>query len=188
MANLKLTDVERLLLANQYDILGLLKKEDGYTKMAENLRDGHKWIYEQDATYISDNLPDDDANHVLTILGIYSDLRYSYKQLSDKSGIDEHALIFPGFDGNNEAELRHFAHALSKNGRYIETVGRDARNSHMPTTDMYRRQISEWKNLGSPKYPFSKEQVEKIIDARTHPANPSEALHPVKAGRDRQGV
>ena len=171
MAKLQLTDIERLLLANQYDILGLLKKDEGYTKMAENLRDGHKWIYEQHATQISDNLPDDVAEHVLTILGVYSVLRDSYKQLSDKSGIDEHAVTFPGFDGNNEAELLHFAHALSKNGNYAETIGKDARNSHMPTTDMDRRQITEWKNLGSPRYPFSREEVLKIVDARTHPSN-----------------
>ena len=171
MAKLQLTDVERLLLANQYDILGLLKKDDGYTKMAENLRDGHKWIYEQHATQISENLPDEEAEHVLTILGIYSELRDSYKQLSDKSGIDEHSVMFPGFDGNNETELLHFARALSKNDNYAETIGKDARNSHMPTTDIYRRQIAEWKNLGSPRYPLSKEQVLQIIDARTHPSN-----------------
>lgn len=171
MAKLQLTDVERLLLANQYDILGLLKKDNGYAKMAENLRDGHKWIYEQHATQISDNLSDEDAEHVLTILGIYSDLRDSYKQLSDKSGIDEQAVTFPGFDGNNEAELLHFARAVFENDNYAETIGKDARNSHMPTTDIYRRQIAEWKNLGSPQYPFSKEQVLKVIDARTHPSN-----------------
>ena len=171
MAKLQLTDIERLLLANQYDILGLLKKDDSYTKMAENLRDGHKWIYEHHATQISDNLPDEEAEHVLTILGIYSDLLDSYRQLSDRSGIDEHAVTFPGFDGNNEAELLHFASALSKNGNYSETIGKDARNSHMPTTDMYRRQIAEWNALGSPAFPFSKEQVLKIVVARTHPSN-----------------
>ncbi len=121
MAKLQLTDVERLSPANQYDTLGLLKRDDGYTKMAENLRDGHKWIYEQHATKISENLPDEDAEHVLTILGIYSELRDNYKQLSDKSGIDEHAVTFAGFDGNNEAELLHFARALSKNNSYAET-------------------------------------------------------------------
>ena len=171
MAKLQLTDVERLLLANQYDILGLLKKDDSYTKMAENLRDGHKWIYEQHATQISDNLSDEDAEHVLTILGVYSDLRDSYNKLTDKTGIDEHTVTFPGFDGNNEAELLHFARALSKNGNYAETIGKDARNSHMLTIDIYRRQIAEWKNLGSPRYPLSKEQISKIIDARTHPSN-----------------
>lgn len=95
----------------------------------------------------------------------------SYKQLSDKSGIDEHAVTFPGFEGSNEAQLLHFAGALSKNNNYAETIGKDVRDSHMPTTDMYRRQISEWKNLGSPRYPFSKERVLKTIDTRTHSSN-----------------
>ena len=171
MAQLKLTDTERLLLANQYEIIGLLKKDDGYTNMAENLRDGHKWIYEQHATRIADNLSDEDSEHVLTILGIYSDLRDSYKKLSDKTGIDEHLVSFPGFDGNNEVELLSFSQALSKNGNYAETIGKDARNSHMPTTDMYSRQIAEWKSMGSPRYPLSKEQILKIVDARTHPSH-----------------
>ena len=171
MAQLHLTDVERLLLANQYEILGLLKKDDGYTRMADNLRDGHKWLYQQHATQVSDNLPDEDADHVLTILGIYSDLRHSYNQLGDKTGIEEHSVSFPGFDGNNEVELLHFARALSNNQNFSETIGKDARNSHMPTTDMYRRQISEWKSMGSPRYPLSKEQILRLLDARTHPSN-----------------
>ena len=171
MAKLQLTDTERLFLANQYEIIGILKKDDGYTQMAENLREGHKWLYEQHATQIADNLPDEDADHVLTILGIYSDLRDSYKQLTDNSGIEVHAVTFPGFDGNNEAELLNFSRALFKNGSYAETIGKDARNSHMPTTDIYRRQIAEWKTLGSPRYPLSKEQIMKIIDARIHPSN-----------------
>ena len=171
MAQLKLTDIERLLLANQYEILGLLKKDDGYTGMAENLRDGHSWIYEQNATRVADNLSDEDAEHVLAILGIYSDLRDSYQQLGDKAGIDEHLVSFPGFDGNNEAELLHFSSALSKNGNFAETIGKDGRNSHMPTSDMYRRQIVEWRSMGSPTYPLSKGQILKIIGARTHPSN-----------------
>jgi len=170
LAKLELTDTERLLLANQYEILGVLKKDEGYSRMAENLRDGHKWIYEHHATRIADNLPDEDAEHVLAILGIYSDLRDSYKQLNDKSGIDEHAVTFPGFDGNNESELLSFSRALSQNGNYAETIGKDARNSHMPTTDMYRRQIEAWKALGSPTHPLSKEQFLKIIEAKTHPS------------------
>ena len=171
MSKLNLTDTERLFLANQYEILGALKNDGGYTRMAENLRDGHKWIYEHHASQISDNLPDEDAEHVLTILGIYSDLRDSFKQLSDNSGIAEHSVIFPGFDGNNEAELLHFSRALLKNDNYAETIGKEPRNSHMPTTEMYRRQIAEWKALGSPRYPLSKESIVKIIDARTHPSN-----------------
>jgi uncharacterized protein len=171
VARIELTDIERLMLANQYEILGVLKKDDGYLQMAENLRDGHKWLYEQHTTRISDELSAENTEHVLTILGIYSDLRDSYKALTDKSGIDEHLVRFPGFDGNNEAELLHFAGALSKNGSYSETIGKDARNSHMPTTDMYQRMIDEWKEMGSPRYPFSKAQIVAIVEARTHPTN-----------------
>ena len=171
MAQIELTDIERLLLANQYEILGHLTKDDGYSRMAENLRDGHKWLYEQHATRISDNLPSEDVDHVLTILGIYSDLKASYTKLNDKSGVDEHLVNFPGFDGNNESELLHFAGALSKNGNYSDTVGKDARNSHMPTTDMYRRMIEEWREMGSPRYPLSKAQILAIIATKTHPSN-----------------
>jgi uncharacterized protein YfbU (UPF0304 family) len=116
-------------------------------------------------------LSEDDTKHVLTILGIYSDLRASYYNLTDNTGIDERTVTFPGFDGNNEAELLHFASALSRNGNYADTIGKSARNSHYPTTDIYLRQIAEWKNLGSPHYPFSKEQILKIIGARTHPSS-----------------
>lgn len=171
MAQLKLTDTERLILANQYQILGLLEEDDSYTEMADNLRSGHKWLYEQHATQIQDNLSDEDTKHVIAILGIYSDLRDSYKELVDKTGIDANLVNFPGFDGNNEAELLGFARSLSKSGRFTETLGKDARNSHMPTTDLYSRQIAEWKSLGSPNYPYSKEIILKIIDARMHPTS-----------------
>jgi uncharacterized protein YfbU (UPF0304 family) len=169
MARLELTNIERLLLANQYEILCTLKSDESYSRMAENLRSGHKWLYEQHAVRISDNLPESETEHVLSILGIYSDLRDSYDRLTDKSGIDEHLVKFPGFDGNNEAELLLFARALSQNGNYAETIGKDAKNSHMPTTAMYQRMIVEWKNLGEPRFPISRENILRITGARTHP-------------------
>ncbi|ANQ84338.1 hypothetical protein dqs_1284 [Azoarcus olearius] len=128
-------------------------------------------MYEQHATTISENLPESQVEHVLNILGIYSDLRDSYQSLSDKSGIESHLVTFPGFDGNNEAELLHFAQALSTNGNYSETIGKTARNSHMPTTDMYNRMIDAWEKLGKPRYPLSREQIMNILDARIHPSN-----------------
>lgn len=171
MAKLTLTDTERLILANQYEILGLLKEggdSEWYTRLAENLRDGHKWIYQQ-KLQLSENLSDADTNHVLDILGIFSALRDSYKQLADKSGITESDVTFPGFDGNNESELLHFARALSANGNYHETIGQEARNSHSPTRDTYSRMIGEWKRLGSPHFPFTKDQIVQILGARRFP-------------------
>ena len=169
MARIKLTDVERLILANQYEILSLLKEDDSYARLSEQLLEGHEWLYSQSFDFVSDNLPARDAEHVLSILGIFGDLKASYAQLADKSGIEPHEVEFPGFDGNNEADLLSFSRALRKNDRFVETIGDRAKNSHMPTTDMYDRMISKWRELGQPNYPYDKETMLAILGARTHP-------------------
>jgi uncharacterized protein YfbU (UPF0304 family) len=168
---LKLSDTERLILANQYEILAALKKDESLERLAENLRDGHEWLYSQGFDWFSENLPAEDAEHVLWILGIYGDMKASFEALSDKTGIDPRLLAFPGFDGNNESELLHFAGALRKSERFVETIGPNAKNSHMPTTDTYRRMIAKWRELGEPNYPYSREQIVAILDARIHPDN-----------------
>jgi hypothetical protein len=171
MRNLELTDKERLILANQYEIMSMLDKHSAeyYLLMSETLRAGHKWLYDQYFDVISENLSDDDAQYVLKILGIYSDLRDSYNQLEDKSDVDEKELSFPGFDGNNESEYLSFAGNLIKHRRFETTLGKTAKNSHMPTTSIYKRMINCWEELGSPLYPYSKEKIQKILAARLHP-------------------
>lgn len=169
MRDIELTDKERLLLANQYEILATLNDDDNYALMAETLRAGHKWLYDQFFDSISENLPDSQAQHVLRILGVYGDLQASYHDLADKSGIDEKELTFPGFDGNNESELLSFADSLIKHRRFELTLGKTARNSHMPTSDIYGRMIQRWQELGSPNYPYSKKAIQEILAARIHP-------------------
>ena len=171
MAKIDLTNAERLILANQYKILSLLEKDESYDRLSEQLLEGHKWLYSQSLDNVSENMPDDDAEHVLAILGIFGDLRDSYEKLEDKSGIDPHDLIFHGFDGNNESDLRSFARALRRSDRFVETLGKEVKNSHMPTTELYERMISKWRELGSPHYPYSKDIILAIIASQIHPSN-----------------
>ena len=65
MAKIDLTDVERLILANQYKILSLLEKDESYDRLSEQLLEGHKWLYSQSLDNVSEDMPDDDAEHVL---------------------------------------------------------------------------------------------------------------------------
>lgn len=171
MRDIELTDKERLFLANQYEILAALNDDEHYALMAETLRAGHKWLYDQFFDSLSENLSDSKAQYVLTILGIFGDMKASYDDLTDKTGIDEKSLTFPGFDGNNECELLSFADGLIKHGRFETTLGKNARNSHMPTSGMYGRMIERWKELGSPNYPYTKSTIEEILAARIHPDN-----------------
>ncbi|WP_019654035.1 YfbU family protein [Variovorax atrisoli] len=168
MEKLKLTDAERLILANQYEILGLLNKDDSFTRLAENLRDGHRWIYEE-KLHLSPNLSDADTHLVLDILRIYEALQDSHAQLTDKSGIDEGDLIFPGFGGNEEPELRAFAGALSQNGNYHHIVGDHPRDAHSATREMYGQMIGKWRELGKPR-PLNKDQIVAILAAKAFPA------------------
>jgi uncharacterized protein len=171
MPRLKLTDTERLILANQYDILATLRKDDDYARMAETLRNGHEWLYRQYFDSLSENLPKDKVEHVLRILGIYSDMQASFRDLTDKTGIKKTDLNFPGFDGNNESDLLSFAGGLRKHDNFADTIGPVAKNSHMPTTATYERMIEQWQALGKPDYPYSRETIIAIIEVRTHPEN-----------------
>ncbi|MCX7208072.1 MAG: YfbU family protein [Proteobacteria bacterium] len=163
MHDINLSKVERLILANQYEILGELRQEEYYSRLAVSLREGHKWLYMKIFDSVSDDLSDADREHVFAILGIYGDMRDSYKELQDKSGIDEHELNFLGFDGNNEVELCSFTDALFENGHFTNTIGRLRKNSHSPTTQIYRRMIQCWQELGKPNYPYSREQITAIL-------------------------
>lgn len=167
----KLTDIERLLLANQYEILAELKENESYARLSEQLRDGHEWLYSQAFEWLSPNMPSDQAEYVLTILGIFSDLKDSFQQLVDKSGIEPRSVEFPGFDGNNEAELLTFTRALRADGRFTHTIPEHGKNSHFPTTDLYLRIIAEWRRLGEPSFPYSRETVLALTNARVHPEN-----------------
>ncbi|MFV5344274.1 YfbU family protein [Acinetobacter oleivorans] len=159
---LELTDKERLILANQYEILGLLKKEDYYLNLAEQLRDGHKWLYRQSFNSLYENLPDEDAELVINILQVYEALKDSYNALSDKSGITIQDVSFAGFDGNNEPELIGFVDALNKAHRFSSTIDAGVLDSHMPQAQTYQNMIQKWHELDKSNR-LTKEQILYIL-------------------------
>lgn len=176
--NLEISDAERLILANQYEILARLDRlqsgheHDSYSLLASQLRDGYEWLYQQSLSYMADVLDERVVNHVLETLELFSTLKASYDRLADKSGIDEHHVTFLGFDGNNEAEMLGFAHALGQADRYNSVLDEgNCPNSHMPTYELYGRMIEQWKALGSPRFPLTKDHIQQIAAARIHPEN-----------------
>jgi hypothetical protein len=104
----------------------------------------------------------------LDILSMYQEMNDCYEKLDDKSGIDQRDLKFPGFDGNNEAELLAYARY------YVEDLGRFSRlgitylNSHSPVIEMYQRMLEEYRKV---QYTVKKDDVIRILAARIHPDN-----------------
>lgn len=166
-----ITDKERLILANQYEILSKLDKNEGdyYARLAGNLRQGHAWLYNQAFDHLAPVLADEQASLVTTILGIYADMKNSYRDIKEETeGIDESRLEFPGFDGNNESELLGFTGALLEDGRYVHLLGKTALNSHCAMEDTYSRMIGRWHELGEPRYPLSKEHIQSLLSANRY--------------------
>jgi uncharacterized protein YfbU (UPF0304 family) len=76
--SLDLSDKDRLILANQYEILSKLgeNESDTYVLLAKSLRGGHKWLYQtQLENMLSENLSDEETQHVLDIAGLYGTLK-----------------------------------------------------------------------------------------------------------------
>jgi uncharacterized protein YfbU (UPF0304 family) len=160
---MKLTDTERLILANQYEILGTLKKDDSLLKLSQSLKLGHSWLYSQSyAMYVNSDFSKENSDLVLDILGLYEAIQVSYENLpeNEKSKISETSIIFPGFDGNNESEFRLFADALYEDDRYTSVKSRS--NSHMPSIGMYQTMIEKWEKMNK-KFDLTVEDIQALL-------------------------
>ena len=109
---------------------------------------------------------------------MYDALQHSFATLDDKPDVKEHELTFMGFDGNNETRwMTYAAYFCRPADRRFENLkkGSDGFNSHMPTRDMYRRQLREWNQSGN-KYKLTAEEIKRIAEAAMHPSrrNPAQ--------------
>ncbi|WP_288497705.1 YfbU family protein [uncultured Acinetobacter sp.] len=159
---IELSDKERLFLSNQYEILGTLKDDDFYLRLAEQLREGHKWLYEQSFDSLYENFPEESSELVIDILQVYEALQDSYDALAEKSDISEYDVKFAGFDGNNETDFMGFVDALKESNRFVSVIEAGTRNSHFPKVHTYQTMITKWRELNE-SHQLSKDEILYIL-------------------------
>lgn len=168
-----LSKLERLLLANQYRILGLLDEGDReFCKdMQDALESGYSDFYE-DTLFerMAEELSPEESAFVRDALDVYGVMQRCYEGLDDKSGIEESRLNFPGFDGNHEGGYLAYADHLRRRERrfdYVKLSGFDGLNSHAPFADRYKRMVNEWKKIPSKRRydALTKEEILSILNA-----------------------
>ncbi len=169
---MKLSRVERWILANQYRILEALYPKDAKTlgKNREAIECGYEAHYDEIASSIYGDdavVSEDDSHEVIEILQMFRSLKLA----PDKGAADERSITFDGFDGN--AEIGQMAYAKYfcglDGGRFSDIgSGSDDFDSHGPSLDTYRRQLDEWR-LSADKNHLSKDEVERIAKAAIHP-------------------
>jgi len=170
---MQLSKIERLILANQYEILATLSSNDkdrekSYLERKKIVDEGYLYEYECLFESIQENkMTEGEYQEVSEILTMYNDIQYSYKNLADKGGIDEQEIIFEGFDMNLEAGQYCYTNfLLTKLGtdrQFLPKRSPDL-NSHLPKLKKYRKMYAVWKAIPNkiPKM-LKKDQIKSIL-------------------------
>lgn len=167
---MELDRVQRLILSNQYMILETLRPEDAdwYAQARQALDDGYELEYGILSQYIAeDQLSTEECVEVHDILNMFSCLHAAYRDIDDKSGIDDAALRFSGFDGNAESKqlayLRYTCEVKGYRRSFIDAL--DDLNSHWPMLEEYRNMLREWNRSDDPS-DLTREDIRRIMEAR----------------------
>ena len=167
-----LSKKDRLIIANQLKILEKLYPEeaDDYVKHRMAIENGYKLHYSWLLAHLSDEMSEEDCREVLDILNMYRALKFSYKELDDKSGIDEKKIRFAGFDGNMEGNQYYYTnYFIIDLDRFNEL--RDGSeypdfNSHHPMLEKYKKMLGVWNGFqDEDKFHLDKERIERVLRA-----------------------
>jgi len=159
----KLTEVERLVLVNQYRLLSALdKKESEYYDYASKiliLENGFEDHYHEIFGMLGDPPPATLCRDVANIMNLFDAIYESTKRKPPEP------LRFLGFDSNTENEALKYAEFLYKRGGF-KFIPRPE-NSHAPVMRAYMRMVRRRKEWKEGSFLLSQEQLADLISARS---------------------
>jgi uncharacterized protein YfbU (UPF0304 family) len=172
---MNLTTTERWILSNQLRILEALYPDEArfLHQDREAIERGYELHYDMAAQHIyidKQTMTSAECEEVINILNMFRMIKRAYDALDDKSGIEEWATRFDGFDGNDEPKQMAYAryYCSLDGGKFAELDRGDDFNSHSPTLDAYRRMLGEWQN-SEDRYHLTKDDLVRITSARRYP-------------------
>jgi uncharacterized protein YfbU (UPF0304 family) len=169
----------RLLLANQYRLLELSAPDEGIREHYRNavtiLERGYELEYHTITDSFFEPMSEEECREVYDILEMLSDLKFAYGEVGEASGVDEVAISFRGFDGNNEAKwLAYASFLMTELGKWADLAParRDGLNSHMPMLGRYRAMLRVWRPVRENHISnfdataLTSDEIKQIADAR----------------------
>jgi hypothetical protein len=166
---MQLDKKDRLIIANQLKILEKLYPEEAtyYAQHRKAVENGYSLHYSWLVENFYEEMTEAECREVLDILDMYRAITFSYKKISDTSGIQDSWLKFRGFDGNKESkQFSYVQYFISDLGRFPE-LKYEAEypdfNSHMPTLVKYRRMLDHWNSHGK-SFNLSKAQLTELLE------------------------
>lgn len=152
---MKISQIEKLILLNQYEILIGLYPENkkSYINKIKILENNYECFYESlIQSQSTPSINNSDLNFIRDILDFYRVIHYYKKdnEIHRKEIEDMEYSYFNGFDGNNELKFKIFCeYLINDRNEYIEQKEyfkeNDDLNSHQEMIKIYNNIIKKWK-------------------------------------------
>ncbi len=162
---MQVSDVERIILANQYKILARLYPDSAkkYTQFKKIVEGGFETEYPRLRAGFADDSDPESCQEVANILEMFRALDIASKSLGDLSDLKTHRMKFQGFDGHHEGPQLDYVRHVMKQGRWEES-NREDLDSHRLMLPRYRRMLERWQSCPEP-WELTKEDVAYIVAA-----------------------
>lgn len=164
---MKLTRVERWMLSHQHKILARLDpdKAGRHERIVHMLERGYELDLRREVTVdFEAGVSAEDAELVRLVLDMFLALQRSHEALGSDSPATDTDVVFPGFDGNNEAELLMYARFVLDGGEF-DGLEFNGLNSHGQYGDAYTRMLTRWHECND-THSLTANQLSVILDAR----------------------
>ncbi len=166
---MNLTIKDRLVLANQYEILIALtdseEKKKAYSESLEIIQFGFESEYVNLFPEIDKKvLTEREGEEVRKILEMFCQIQNSLEDLGDIE-VEKSKITFAGFDADHETPQLSYSNYLIKNRLVYQKLTREAIDSHFPMLTIYRRMLDEWRHSDN-KYQLTKDDIVRISNSR----------------------
>lgn len=177
---MELSDRERLVLINQYQILANLDPDESeyYEECIEILRWGFEGLYHELTTQLnSEPISRSITQEVYDIADMFVAIEHALKEGVGIEGVNARYLTFHGFYANTESSHAAFASFVAKKpsttlAHLAESTNSPNLDAHGPQLDAYQRMLLAW-NESVDKFDLSAEDLARIAAAYPHPNSPA---------------
>lgn len=146
-----LSNIERVILSNQYRTLAKLHPEEAahYDNLRDIVDGGYRGFYSELFENILDEQPREEADYIIDVLDTFRSLKYAYADLADKDGIDPCDVEFDGWEGNEDYACLRFTEYLKGIHRFRDILTDDLclDSCHKFTRARYTEMLRRFKQV-----------------------------------------
>jgi len=177
---MKLSKVERLILANQYQLLSNEENEYLTKEMCLNystiLLQGYELLYDDLFSGMDEVVSSEKCSFVGDVLNMYRIISNSFRRLP-RTSLSKEDIAFKGFDGNEETEEYSFLNFLINDYKRYRELKENKfmqENSHGHMISRYQEELDTYNTIIDTKkgtympygYELTEEEIKLILNLK----------------------